>query len=94
MDWSGDLNSIESARLTLSPQYLKVPKLWFLRTLSLRMCEDDGCDAQAMAEIESGWAERQGADGGPEIKLIAAAATVKALEEIARDVNGEVGVTR
>jgi hypothetical protein len=46
-----------------------------------------------MAEIESGWAERQGADGGPEIKLIAAATTVKALEEIARDVNGEVGVT-
>ena len=49
----------------------------------MRICECDGCDAQATAEVESGWAERQAADVSPEIKLIAAASTVKALEEIA-----------
>jgi hypothetical protein len=49
----------------------------------LRTCEDDGSDAQATAEVESGWVERQAGDGGPEIELIAAAIALKALEEMA-----------
>ena len=49
----------------------------------LRICEDDGSYAQATAEVESGWVERQAGDGGPEIELIAAATTVEALEELA-----------
>ena len=38
--------------------------------LRLRICESDGCDAQAMAERESGWVQRQARDGSPEIELI------------------------
>jgi hypothetical protein len=49
----------------------------------LRICEDDGSYAQAAAEVESGWMEWQAGDGGPEIELIAAATTVKAVEEMA-----------
>jgi hypothetical protein len=44
-------------------------------------------DAEATAEVESRWTKRQAADGGPEVKLMAAPITVKALEEIMRDVN-------
>jgi hypothetical protein len=49
----------------------------------LRICESDGCDAQAATEVESGGAERQADDGSPEIELISAATTVKAAEDMA-----------
>ena len=58
----------------------------------LRICECDGGYAEAAAEIERGAIERQVRDGAPEIKLIAAPTALKALEEIARDVNREAAV--
>jgi hypothetical protein len=58
----------------------------------LRICECDGWDRQAAAEIESGWSERHAAGGGPEIELIAASTASEALEEITGDVNREAAV--
>ncbi len=58
----------------------------------LRISECDGLDAEAGAEIESGSIERYAGDGSPKIELIAGLTAVKALEEMARDVNGEAGM--
>ena len=54
-----------------------------VEVLWLRICESDGRDVQATAEVESRWVELQAGDGSPEIELIAAPTTVKAAEETA-----------
>lgn len=57
--------------------------------LSVAGFEFDRRDAQPVTEIERGWVKRLVCGSRPEVKLIAAASTVKAAEEIAREVNRE-----
>ena len=58
----------------------------------MRICECDGRDAEAAAEVESGWVKGSLGCGSPEIELIATAMTSKAVEEIASDVDREAGI--
>ncbi len=55
----------------------------------MRVFQCDGLDGEAVTEIERGWIERQIVDCSPQIELIARPPAVKALEEIARNVNRE-----
>jgi hypothetical protein len=55
----------------------------------LRICENDGFDTEAMAEIKRGWVERLVGDCDPEVELIAGLSAAEALEEIPRDMNRE-----
>ncbi len=58
----------------------------------LRVFECDGLDGEVAAEIESGGIERQSADDGPEVELIAGSLAVEAAEETVRDVNREAAI--
>jgi hypothetical protein len=57
----------------------------------LQVCEEEGRNGEAVAELEGGRIKRQADEGGPEIELIAAAAAVKAPEEVAVHMDREAG---